>query len=255
MASQILYVESISGKLAGQKSRLGLEVLKSKTTAAALPPGVFVCRSSTDQDCKVPTTAAEVLAAIGVTMIAPTIAVSGGNYPIATEIPVLAATPGVWVVTIDAAVQGGQVFVNYAGANQKGSVSAAFVAGENVALPGARFGSTQATPGGLVEIEYSLPSGGTLGDFGAGKGFVDVVVDVPSIAANVAPDISTAVAGSLVGDRFLVSSLTALNAGLVVDANAACRVAGTVVWRIGNVTVGALDPASNTYRFSLVSRG
>lgn len=158
MASFITFSESISGAQAGQPSKLGYEVRKARKAAAAIPPGVFVCRSTTDYDCKVPTTAAEVLACIGATVLADTIALNDdGNYAAGKRVPIFSKAPGLWVNTIDAAVEGGQVYVNYAGANQKGSVSAAFVSGENIALPGARFGSTQATPAGLVEIEYSCP--------------------------------------------------------------------------------------------------
>jgi hypothetical protein len=158
MASVIQYVESISGALEGQPSKLGYEVRKARKCVAALAPGRFVCRSTTDYDCKVPTTAAEVLASIGATVLADTIATSSGNYPIGTRVPIFSKAPGLWMVTIDACVEGGQVYVNYAGANPKGSVSAAFVGGENVALPGARFGSTQATPGGLAEVMFSCPT-------------------------------------------------------------------------------------------------
>jgi hypothetical protein len=159
MASVIQYVESISGALEGQPSKLGYEVRKARKAAAAIAPGRFVCRSSTDYDCKVPTTVAEVLASIGATVLADTIALNDdGNYASGKRIPIFSKAPGLWMVTIDAATEGGQVYVNYAGANPAGSVSAAFVSGENVALPGARFGSTQATPGGLVEVMFSCPT-------------------------------------------------------------------------------------------------
>ncbi len=249
--------ESIAGAREGQPAILGDETRVAKVAGEAIKPGRLVCRKDSDVNCKLPTTAAEALAGIGVTVLSDTIPLNGSSaYATGLFIPVYAESRGIWVVTIDAAVQGGQVYVNYAGANPKGSFSAAFVAGENVAMPGMRFGSTQATPGGLAQIIVDLPAGGgsVRDSFGSGKGFVDVVVDLASIAAVTAPDISTTVAGSLAGDTFQVSALVALNAGLVICAGARCRVAGTVVWRVGNVTAGALDPASNTFRFNLVGR-
>lgn len=247
--------ESIAGAREGQPAILGDETRVSKVAGEAIKPGRLVCRKDSDVNCKLPTTAAEVLAGIGVTVLSDTIPLTTGAYAAGLFIPIYAESRGVWVVTIDAATQGGQVFVNYAGANPKGSFSAAFVAGENVAVPGMRFGSTQATPGGLAYIIFDLPSGGSQREsFGSGKGFVDVVVDLASVTAATAPAISTTVAGSLVGDTFEVSALTDLTSGLVICAGARCRVAGTVVWRVGNVTVGNIDPASNTFRFNLIGR-
>jgi hypothetical protein len=154
------FSESISGAKEGQPSRIGYSPCDKVLVAGEdVKPGRFVCRKDSDVNCKLPTTAAEVLACIGATLLSDTINLdSDGEYPSGKFIPVRAKAPGVWFVTIDAATKGGQVFVNYAGSNPKGSVSAAFVSGENVALPGARFGSTQATPGGLVEVEYDLPA-------------------------------------------------------------------------------------------------
>lgn len=153
------FVSSISGALEGQPALQGYEVRKVLRAGEDVKPGRFVCRKDSDVNFKLPTTMAEALACIGATILADTIALdSDGEYPSGKNIPLFACTPGLWMVTIDAATKGGQVYVNYAGANPKGSVSAAFVSGENVALPGARFGSTQATPGGLVQVEFDLPA-------------------------------------------------------------------------------------------------
>jgi hypothetical protein len=188
MASVIQYVESISGALEGQPSKLGYEVRKARKGAAAIAPGRFVCRSSTDYDCKVPTTVAEVLACIGATVLSDTIPLNDdGNYASGKRIPIFSKAPGLWMVTIDAATEGGQVYVNYAGANPAGSVSAAFVSGENVALPGARFGSTQATPGGLAEVMFSCPVSAP--SFGGAiqrhiVAVVTITAGVPTVAAS-----------------------------------------------------------------------
>jgi hypothetical protein len=150
--------ESISGAKEGQPSKLGYECRKVLQAGADIKPGRFVCRKDADSNCKAPTTMAEALACIGFTVLSDTIPLdSDGEYASGKFVPLFSKSPGVWAVTIDAATKGGQVYVNYAGSNPAGSVSAAFVSGENVALPGARFGSTQATPGGLAEIEFDLP--------------------------------------------------------------------------------------------------
>jgi hypothetical protein len=79
---------------------------------------------------------------------------------------------------------------------------------------------------------------------------VDVVVDVASIPTVTAPDIAVTVPGARVGDAILVAPQGTFDAGLGMGPHR-CLVDGTVQMRIGNVTVGAIDLASQTYRFSL----
>jgi len=79
---------------------------------------------------------------------------------------------------------------------------------------------------------------------------VDVTVDVASIPANTAPDTAVTVPGSLVGDSITVTPLGTWPVGLEQPAGR-CLVAGTVQVRIGNTTVGAIDPGSQSFRFSL----
>jgi len=159
-----------------------------------------------------------------------------------------------WMVATTAAVKYGQVFVYFAGAVAKGKVGGTHVPGETAPLPGARFASTQATPGGLVAVEFDLPSG-EVEAFGGGTGYVDVTADaIGNVVAGRHLDVSTAVTGALAGDVFCVTALTALEAGIII-CDARCRVDGTVVWRVGNLLGTDTNPASNTFRFSLVSRG
>ena len=153
------FSESIVGAVEGQPFKLGNETRTVKVAGEAIKPGRFVCRKDSDNNCKLPTTAAEALACIGFVTLGDTFVLnSSGEHAAGQFIPLFKSTEGVWAVTIDAATQGGQVYVNYAGSNPKGSVSAAFVSGENIALPNARFATTQATPGGLAAIEFSLPA-------------------------------------------------------------------------------------------------
>jgi hypothetical protein len=80
---------------------------------------------------------------------------------------------------------------------------------------------------------------------------VDVLaLDVASVAANTAVDTSVPVAGAEVGDAITVTPLGTWPAGLVLGPHR-CAVAGTVLMRVGNCTVGAVDPASQDYRFTL----
>jgi hypothetical protein len=79
---------------------------------------------------------------------------------------------------------------------------------------------------------------------------VDVTVDVASIPANTAPDTAVVVPGALVGDSITVTPLGTWPAGLT-EPQGRCLVAGTVQVRIGNTTVGAIDPGSQSFRFSL----
>jgi len=79
---------------------------------------------------------------------------------------------------------------------------------------------------------------------------VDVTVDVASLAATTAVDTAVTVPGSLVGDQIGVQPLGTWPAGLTAPQGR-CLVAGTVQVRIANVTAGAIDPASQTFRFFL----
>ena len=90
---------------------------------------------------------------------------------------------------------------------------------------------------------------------GASGAFVietqDVTVDVASLAANTAVDTAVAVSKALVGDAVIVEPQGTWLAGLTAPAGR-CLVAGTVQVRIANVTAGALDPASQVFRFTLI---
>lgn len=80
---------------------------------------------------------------------------------------------------------------------------------------------------------------------------VDVTVDVASLATQTAVDTSVAVPAARVGDAIIVTPLGTWPAG-VTQPQGRCAVAGTVLCRISNPTVGAVDPASQTFRFTLI---
>lgn len=80
---------------------------------------------------------------------------------------------------------------------------------------------------------------------------VDVTVDFASIPAATAPDQAVAVPAARVGDAIIVTPLGTWLAN-VTQPQGRCLVAGTVQVRVANVTAGAIDPASQLFRFTLI---
>lgn len=80
---------------------------------------------------------------------------------------------------------------------------------------------------------------------------VDVTVDYASIPAATAPDQAVVVPGARVGDGIIIQPLGvwAVN---ISQPQGRCLVAGTVQVRVVNPTAGAIDPASQTFRFTLI---
>ena len=79
----------------------------------------------------------------------------------------------------------------------------------------------------------------------------DVTVDVASVVAVTALDTAVLVPKALVGDGILVTPQGVWPAGLTAPQGR-CLVAGTVQVRVANVTAGAIDPVSQTMRFTLI---
>lgn len=79
---------------------------------------------------------------------------------------------------------------------------------------------------------------------------VDVTVDYASVPAATAPDQAVVVAAARVGDAITVTPLGVWPANLS-QPQGRCLVAGTVQVRVVNPTAGAIDPVSQTFRFSL----
>jgi hypothetical protein len=78
----------------------------------------------------------------------------------------------------------------------------------------------------------------------------DVTVDVASIPAATAPDTAVTVSKAKVGDAIQVTPLGTWPANLSAPQGR-CLVAGTVQVRIANVTAGAIDPGSQSFRFTM----
>jgi len=83
---------------------------------------------------------------------------------------------------------------------------------------------------------------------------VDVTVDVGSIVNATGPDTAVVVAGALVGDLVTIEPLGTWPAGLS-HPQGRVLVDGTVQVRIVNPTGAPIDPASQTFRFSLQHKG
>lgn len=71
----------------------------------------------------------------------------------------------------------------------------------------------------------------------------------PSVSAATAPEVSITLATAKAGDIFWLWPPSSLNAGLIVQSVGECRVDGTIITRIANVTAGALDAPSGTWGY------
>lgn len=113
------------------------------------------------------------------------------------------------------------------------------VASEQTYLEGTLLGRDPATGNLLPYAPASVPDS-----------FADVTVDYDSIPTLEAIDQAVTVAGALVGDVIDIEPLGTWPVGITLPQGR-CLVAGTVQVRVANVTAGAIDPASQTFRFSL----
>lgn len=80
---------------------------------------------------------------------------------------------------------------------------------------------------------------------------LDLTIDFASVATVTAPDQAISVPGTLPGDTVLCSPQGTWPAGLTLPQGR-CLVADTVQFRIANVTAGALDPASQVCRLTVM---
>ena len=101
-------------------------------------------------------------------------------------------------------------------------------------------------------LSRSASSGNFLpyGPAAAEDNVIDVTVDVADIPANTAPDTAVTVPGALVGDVVDIQPLGTWPVGLA-QPEGRVLVAGTVQMRTANVTAAAIDPGSQSFRFSL----
>jgi hypothetical protein len=131
-------------------------------TAAAQPAGVFVCEGTTAQTCKVPTTADEVLQALGVAVWSaselPPTDTTTNDYDTATVIPVLAHGE-VWVVCEEAMAVTEDVYVRRAAGTgtQLGAVRDDADNASCTLLPNVRV-VTASSGAGVCKLRINLPA-------------------------------------------------------------------------------------------------
>lgn len=97
----------------------------------------------------------------------------------------------------------------------------------------------------LVGADRNSPSGRTQ------KITVDVVFDAANVVTQTSVDQAVTVPGARIGDTIIVTPLGTWDDGLLLGPHR-CLADGTVQMRVTNVTVGDIDPASQTYRFTLI---
>ena len=76
-------------------------------------------------------------------------------------------------------------------------------------------------------------------------------LDYGSIAAGAVAELTITVTGAVANDSVLVGPPTTLNTGLIVSGFVSA--ADTVTVRVFNGTAGAIDPASSTWRATVIS--
>lgn len=233
MTAPIHVYDSVSGAVEGAPAQGSQSELRlTKTNAAVLAPGRFVTRDGHDRKCKVPTSVAEVLACQGIVELTDLQILSSnnsGNYPVNTRLSVVRKGV-IWMVAVTAATQGQPVYVYYGAgdATLRGKCGGSFSGGENQLLPGAKFATTQATPGSLVAVEVDLP--GAAGANPEAPRFVTAIVTYLSGVPTL-----TALAGVAVADTTTGKfTLTAAGATQVLPHGA------PIVERATDSTTGAL---------------
>lgn len=110
-------------------------------------------------------------------------------------------------------------------------------------------GKNRLTRGTALVGDLVIDGGGNVGG-SAIKGFVTgtATVDPGNMLANTAVETSVTITGAAAGDLVFLIPPTTLEAGVVVSQ---CVVASanTVTLRLGNVTTGAINPASATWTY------
>lgn len=82
--------------------------------------------------------------------------------------------------------------------------------------------------------------------------FVDALLDFGSIAAGDTAELTVTIPGAAVGEFAFVAPPVTIDDGLLAIAYVSA--AETVTVRLGNVTVGAIDPAESTFRVGVLGK-
>ncbi len=135
------------------------ELRSGRVAEVALPAGRLIVPGTAETQAKLPTSAAEVLKALGITVLMPLKSETSTDFAI--KEPVLYLQEGeIWVVVEAAVTDGQQALCRHAvngGNNVLGRFRGDADTGAAV-VPAARFTSTQATPGGLAKLKINLPA-------------------------------------------------------------------------------------------------
>lgn len=138
------------------------ELRSERVAQVVIPAGRLVVPGTAAHQLKLPTSAAEVAKAYGVSVLMPLKSESGTDFAINEA--VLFAEDGVlWVVVEEAVNDGDPVLArhtaNGAGKDVLGRFRTTADTGAAV-VPSGRFRSAQATPGGLAKLKFDLPATG-----------------------------------------------------------------------------------------------
>lgn len=137
------------------------ELRSGRIAEVTIPAGRLVVPGTADHQLKLPTSAAEVLKARGVSVLMPLKSESGTDFAINDAVLFL-EDGEIWVFVEAAVTDGDQALARHT-ANGGNTVLGRFRGtadtGASV-VPGARFTSTQATPGGLAKLKIDLPATG-----------------------------------------------------------------------------------------------
>lgn len=142
------------------------ELRSGRVAEVAIPAGRLVVPGTAEHQLKLPTSAAEVLKARGVSVLMPLKGeptTANPNNDFAINEAVLFLEDGeIWVFVEAAVTDGDQALARHT-ANGGNTVLGRFRGNADTGasvVPGARFTSTQATPGGLAKLKIDLPATG-----------------------------------------------------------------------------------------------
>lgn len=134
----------------------------NRMAEVAINPGLFVCQGTRDEQCKLPTSSAEVAKGIGIARsnVSRDTAFpsSGATYPIGDVVSAVSRGQ-VWVLVEEAVTPMSAVYVRYdtgSGGSQKGAFRASADTSTAAAVTGARY-LTTAGIGALALVDLNLP--------------------------------------------------------------------------------------------------
>jgi hypothetical protein len=156
--------ESISTTpAAGQPAEAVHDLRAGVTAEVDIAPGLLICPGTADAQAKLPTSAAEVLRALGVAVLMPLKSEDSVSFRASLKEAVLYLEKGeIWVAVEGAVTRGSQPFVRFAtgtGGSQKGAFRADGDTSTAGVLPGCRFMSSTAGAG-FAKVRLNLPATG-----------------------------------------------------------------------------------------------